>query len=291
MTQIYKSILSDIEIHEILSCPEIIKAKTCIDNKSSRYVSFDIRLTNKIKTILLEKMGISLTGDRLPMLWINGDSPQHVDIGVECFENTYLIYLMDSKGEFIINDVSHPILKGCGFSFNEGIPHETINTGSTPRLLLGPMSEKGFRVLLIDEIVKEFKNISALVGKIKQIDLGSTNNPDIEFILLSDPKYGSLTRVSNGVYNYLSSENKVDRFTYIVREKLEDIKYGTVIINNYSQTDIDNIPRTMGTFTFDNISFDGDIWTFGTMSSEIFIEFPEFFQFGNWQFYNTIQSV
>jgi hypothetical protein len=49
----------------------------------------------------------------------------------------------------------------------------------------------------------------------------------------------------------------------------------------------DNIPRTMGTFTFDNISFDGDIWTLGTMSSKIFIEFPEFYQFGNWRFYKS----
>ena len=202
MTQIYKSILSDIEIQEILSCPETIQAKTSIDNKSSRCVPFDIRLTNKIKTILLDKMGINLTGDRLPMCWLAGDSPQHVDKGLERFENTYLIYLTDSNGKFIINDVPHPILKGCGFSFNEGNPHETIDTGNTPRLLLGAISEKGFRL-------------------------------------------------------------------------------------HFNEVDIDNIPRTMGTFTFDNISFDGDIWTFGTMSSEIFIEFPEFYQFGNWKFYKS----
>ena len=204
MTQIYKSILSDIEIQEILSCPETIKAKTSIDNKSSRCVSFDIPLTDNIKTILLDKMGINLTGDRLPMRWLAGDIPQHVDKGVERFENTYLIYLTDSNGKFIINDVSHPILKGCGFSFNEGIPHETIDTGIIPRLLLGPISEKGFRV----------------------VEAAALPNPD-------------------------------------------------------------NIPRKMGTFTFDNISFDGDIWTLGTMSSKIFIEFPEFYQFGNWRFYKS----
>jgi hypothetical protein len=149
-------------------------------------------------------MGINLTGDRLPMRWLAGDIPQHVDKGVERFENTYLIYLTDSNGKFIINDVSHPILKGCGFSFNEGIPHETIDTGIIPRLLLGPISEKGFRV----------------------VEAAALPNPD-------------------------------------------------------------NIPRKMGTFTFDNISFDGDIWTLGTMSSKIFIEFPEFYQFGNWRFYKS----
>jgi hypothetical protein len=147
-------------------------------------------------------MGINLTGiDRLPMCWVVGDTPHHVDKGVERFENTYLIYLTDSNGKFIINDVSHPILKGCGYSFNESIPHETIDTGRKPRLLLGPISEKGFRVL-------------------------------VDFA-------------------------------------------------------IDKIPRTMGTFTFDNISFDDDIWTLGTMSSKIFIEFPQYYQFGNWRFYKS----
>ena len=205
MTQIYKSILLDIEIQEILSCPETIQAKTCIDNKSSGCVPFDIPLTDNIKTILLDKMGINLTGDRLPMRWIKGDTPHHVDKGVERFENTYLIYLTDNNGKFIINNVSHPIIKGFGFSFNEGIQHETINTGIIPRLLLGPISEKGFRVVMAEE----------------------------------------------------------------------------------QMTNLDNIPRTMGTFTFDNISFDGDIWTLGTMSSKIFIEFPQYYQFGNWRFYKS----
>jgi hypothetical protein len=210
MTQIYKSILSDIEIQEILSCPETIKAKTSIDNKSSGCVPFDIPLTDNIKTILLDKMGLNLIDiDTISMRWIKGDIPQHVDKGVERFECTHFVHLTDSKGKFIINDVSHPILKGCGFSFNEGIPHETIDTGNTPRLLIGPISEKGFRV---------------------------------EDVGVPDP----------GI-----------------------------------EVDIDKIPRTMGTFTFDNISFDGDIWTLGTMSSKIFIEFPEFYQFGNWRFYKS----
>ena len=152
----------------------------------------------------------------------------------------------------------------------------------------------GFSVVNILQIyviipIADGSNISALVNTVKQIVLIATPVSDkpLDFILLSDPKYGSLTRVSNGIYNYLPLENKVDSFQYIVKEGTMTSFPGTVFINNYSQTDIDNIPRTMGTFTFDNISFDGDIWTFGTMRSEIFIEFPEFFQFGNWQFYKS----
>ena len=62
---------------------------------------------------------------------------------------------------------------------------------------------------------------------------------------------------------------------------------GTVVINNFSQTDIDSIPRTQGTFTFDTITFDGTIFTFGTMRTENFFQYIEFNQFGNWRFYKS----
>jgi hypothetical protein len=150
----------------------------------------------------------------------------------------------------------------------------------------------GFSIVNILQIyviipIADGSSISALVNTVKQIVLIATPVSDqpLDFILLSDPVYGTLTRVSNGIYNYLPKENKVDSFQYIVKEGTMTSEPGTVIITNYNQNDIDNIPRTMGTFTFDNITFDGDIWTFGPMSSENFFQFPEFYQFGNWQFY------
>jgi hypothetical protein len=38
--------------------------------------------------------------------------------------------------------VSYPITNNKGFIFSEGVEHSTINTGSEPRLILGPMSER-----------------------------------------------------------------------------------------------------------------------------------------------------
>lgn len=77
----------------------------------------------------------------VPLRWIRGDTPAHVDTGADAFERTHLVYLTDSEGEFLLDGVSYPITKGSGFTFDHGISHGTRGTGSTPRLLLGPMSE------------------------------------------------------------------------------------------------------------------------------------------------------
>jgi hypothetical protein len=69
-----------------------------------------------------------------------------VDKGRANFEQTYLMYLTDSPGELMVDGVSYPIRKGCGYTFSEGLSHQTVGTGSEPRLLLGPMSEAGIPV-------------------------------------------------------------------------------------------------------------------------------------------------
>ena len=56
-------------------------------------------------------------------------------------KNTYLAYITDSEGEFIIGEESFPITANTSFIFSEGIRHQTLGTGLTPRLLLGPMNE------------------------------------------------------------------------------------------------------------------------------------------------------
>jgi hypothetical protein len=113
------------------------------------------------------------------------------------------------------------------------------------------------------------------------------SNKPLDFILLSQPKYGTLNQVSNGIYDYLPLENNVDNFEYIVKEGTMTSYPGTVVIDNFSQEDIDNIPNIQGTFTFDNITFDGTTWTFGTMRTENFFQFIGFNQFGNWRFYKS----
>ena len=97
------------------------------------------------------------------------------------------------------------------------------------------------------------------------------------------PPLGTLTPTVgiDGVYSYIITNDQFDSFTYV-----SNGIFGVVYIFNYTQDDIDNIPKVQGTFTFDKISFDGTRWTFGTITSEIYLEYPLFNQFGNYQFYN-----
>lgn len=134
-------------INEILDLSTVKYYKNIIDieNKSSIY--FSIKLGNNIKKQLGEILNINLENiEEIPMRWIKGDTKPHIDNGKSKFNNTYLIYLTDSEGDLVIDDKSYPIEQNTAYVFSEGLKHETINTGSIPRLLLGPMSEQGFSV-------------------------------------------------------------------------------------------------------------------------------------------------
>jgi hypothetical protein len=80
------------------------------------------------------------------MRWIKGDTHPHVDTGSTDFNKTHLVYVTDSPGELHIGESVYPITKGTAYVFSEGIPHQTCNTGTEPRLLIGPMSEAGVSV-------------------------------------------------------------------------------------------------------------------------------------------------
>jgi WD40 repeat protein len=138
--------------------------------------------------------------------------------------------------------------------------------------------------------IADGENISALVGISKQIILKGTgvSNQPLEFVLLSQPLYGLLTPISNGIYQYVSTINKVDTFNYLVKEGSMTSLPGTILINNFNKHDIDNIPRQQGTFYFQTINFDGEYWYFGTMRTKNFFQYIDFNLFGNWRFYKNI---
>jgi hypothetical protein len=144
MAKAYKDIISEIDIEFILNLPEVKKAKNDMDRRTEGSVYFSIEISSEIRQKIFENFGLNLT--RVPMRWIKGDTKPHIDHGESNFDNTYLVYLTDSEGRFLIDDTSYPIQKNTGYVFSEGLSHETINTGSEPRLLLGPMSEQGFAV-------------------------------------------------------------------------------------------------------------------------------------------------
>lgn len=142
-THYLTNVFSQDELDYLLNLTEVQIAKSNIYSKSSGSVYFDVPINYLIKQSIEKNLGLDLSNtNKVPMRWIRGDTPKHKDIGTRSFEKTHLIYLTDSEGELILDNESYPIAKNSAYIFNEGLNHETINTGSEPRLLLGPMSEE-----------------------------------------------------------------------------------------------------------------------------------------------------
>ena len=135
-----ENILTAEDISYIHDHPEVLAAKMKLGSSGLSY--FQIDLTDSIRDSLNTHLHLDLENvTHIPMRWIQGDTPPHADAGPGKFEHTHLIYLSDSPGEFIIGDASYPITTNTGFIFDEGLVHKTLNTGTLPRLLLGPMNE------------------------------------------------------------------------------------------------------------------------------------------------------
>lgn len=135
-------IFSNEHLAELLALPEVEVAREKLTTDQERdQVYFNTPVTETLRSALLP-LGLDLPA-KVPMRWIKGDTPAHVDSGPSVFENTYLVYLTDSPGELVLDDTAHPITANTAFVFNEGVRHETRGTGTEPRLLLGPMNEFG----------------------------------------------------------------------------------------------------------------------------------------------------
>ena len=142
MTSNYSNVLSGDDHDYLNNLPEVLAARASLDARPSGNIRFSVPVTETIRAALQSHLGLQLpVGASLPMRYIKGDTAPHVDRGASAFENTYLLYLNDSPGEFIIDSQRYPIQANTGFVFHEGLHHETQNTGDVGRLLLGPMNE------------------------------------------------------------------------------------------------------------------------------------------------------
>lgn len=141
MTTIFDNVLSSEELQYLNSLPEVLTAKASLDTRPSGMVYFTVPVTDSIRAALQSRFGLDLTASSIPMRWIKGDTAPHIDRGASSFQNTYLLYLNDSPGDFVIDSQSYPILANTGFMFSEGLSHETQGTEDVARLLLGPMNE------------------------------------------------------------------------------------------------------------------------------------------------------
>jgi hypothetical protein len=132
--------LSSEEIANIMNDPIV----TLNQNKllERGMIHFSIPLSETIKTKLAKVMNVSQ--ETIPMTWVRGDTVEHIDQGAP-FETTFLIYLTDSVGQFIVDGRNYSITSGNAHIFSEGLSHSTIHT-ENDRLIMGPMSETGLPV-------------------------------------------------------------------------------------------------------------------------------------------------
>jgi hypothetical protein len=143
MASVFYNIFSNEDIEYLSQLPEVTEAKAKINNNSNySVVYFNITLTENLKNSLNSCFGLDFSNiSEIPMRWIKGDTKPHIDVGSTKFQNTYLAYINNSEGEFVIDNTTYPINANTAFKFNEGVSHLTTNTGEMPRLLLGPINE------------------------------------------------------------------------------------------------------------------------------------------------------
>ncbi len=124
---------------------------------------------------------------------------------------------------------------------------------------------------------------SGLVGSPTTITLRGQNvaGDDLVYEITKQPKYGSLDPSDiTRVFTYFPNTNKQDSFEYVVKEDTMTSLLGIVIIYNYSEGDLSNIQGKLGTLTINNISFDGNKWTVGTITTDTFIQGPSYYKCG-----------
>jgi hypothetical protein len=137
------NVLNDADISLLLQNETV----AAVLSSSAAKTRFRLPLSDTVKEKLKSGLGLDLFSvEEVPMMYIRGDMAPHVDAGVSDFKNTYLVYLTDSGGKFIVDDVEYDIKKGCGFKFQRGLSHGTTGTGGEGRLMIGPLSDMGFEV-------------------------------------------------------------------------------------------------------------------------------------------------
>lgn len=139
---VYENVFSKDLLDTLKELPEVLAAKEKLGAATQNVVYFNIPLTQELRSALESRFGLNLASvSSVPMRWLKGDTEPHMDTGRAAFQTTHLVYLNDSEGELVIGDSTLPITQNTGYTFQQGTLHGARNTGTAPRLLLGPMSE------------------------------------------------------------------------------------------------------------------------------------------------------
>jgi len=195
MTTHLSNVFSTEELAYLTQSQTVMDAKSKLNN--SNVVYFTIPVTETIRNSIFSQFGLDLSNvSEIPMRWIKGDTLPHIDVGTNKFESTYLAYLNDSDGEFIIDEASYPITANTGFVFNEGVRHMTQNTGLEPRLLLGPMNEFALPVGNVPLVY--YNNYNDAINQVNSIGAAST------FTIGADIYYGNIGQIQSTLWRIAS---------------------------------------------------------------------------------------
>jgi hypothetical protein len=154
MTTTYTDIFTADEISVITSLDSVIDAEKNVSYPySPSSFCFTAELPDSIKETIKTKIGLDLFNiSDVPMTFLKGDTIKSVYKGDSDFDNVYIIYLTDTTGGIHINTISVEIKKGNACVFQSGFKCEIMSAGCCPwhlspqYLMIGPMSESGFRV-------------------------------------------------------------------------------------------------------------------------------------------------
>jgi hypothetical protein len=88
----FSNVLSDSQIYNICNLPKVKEAFSNIKGNGKIY--FNAELPNDVKTVIKTTMGLDLFSiTEVPMSWIKGDTPPHIDRGERPFKkNTHCIF-------------------------------------------------------------------------------------------------------------------------------------------------------------------------------------------------------
>ena len=195
----YPNFFNENDLEYLLGLPEVTEAKEKLQKNCT--VDFAIPVNESLR----EYFNIDNLSS-IPMRWVKGDTKIHVDKSSVDFEDVFLVYLTDSQGSFVLNDTNYPITKNTAFTFSKNSYHGTTETGTEPRLILGPMSEHGISTGIPPTIIELTLNITDFTVPIVLPLVGS--GPLVVSTDWGDGNIDSLlthTYLTNGVYNIIVS--------------------------------------------------------------------------------------
>ena len=84
MATIYENIFTNEALDYLINHPDVLNAKVSLDSQVSENIYFSIPGITHIWNTLNTRFGLKFQLDnntRIPMRWIKGDTPPHIDFG------------------------------------------------------------------------------------------------------------------------------------------------------------------------------------------------------------------